>query len=333
MLPGKVPPDVLREIVFKKLGKDDPNVLLGPELGEDASLVRVGNKVLVAATDPITGSIEDVGWLSVHVNANDIATFGVPPRWFLVSIMLPPKCTQSQLSHIMQQIDEAAQSLDIAVIGGHTEVTEGIDRPIVAGFMLGVAEEDNYVTSHGASPDDLIIITKYAGLEGTSILATEGKDKLMHLMNRELLDAAMELRESISVVREGLAAFGTGKVTAMHDPTEGGLANGLHEICDASGVGCQIDLDAIPIHEATHRICEILAINPLHLISSGSMLITCDASSGEEVVKAIESSGVAACIIGKTIPEVDIRISEDGTTLLRPTADALWNALQRLKKM
>jgi hydrogenase maturation factor len=300
-------------------------------LGEDASLVRVGNKVLVAATDPITGSVEDVGWLAVHVNANDVATFGISPRWFLVSIILPPGCTKEQLAHIMQQIDEAAQSLDIAVIGGHTEITEGIDRPIVAGFMMGLADDGEYVTSAGAKPGDLIIMTKYAGLEGTSILATEGKGKLANLLEKELLDEATGLRDHISVVSEGLAAFRTGKVTAMHDPTEGGVANGIHEICDASGVGCQIELEKIPIHKATRRICETLAINPLELISSGSMLLTCPSDSGDEIVNAIQSVGVSASIIGTVISEEDIRTTKDGMSLHRPSNDALWTALHRLK--
>ena len=333
MIPGKVPPDVLREIVFKKLGRDDPSVLLGPQLGEDASLVRVGDKILVAATDPITGSVEDVGWLAVHVNANDIATFGVAPRWFLVSIMLPSHSTEEQLKHIMVQIDEAATSLDIAVIGGHTEITEGIDRPIVVGFMAGQTEDGKYVTSHGALPDDLIIITKSAGLEGTSILATEGRKKLANLIDNTLLDNAVGLRNSISVVREGLAAFRTGKVTAMHDPTEGGLINGIHEICDASGVGCQVDIGSIPLHEATQRICEILAINPMELISSGSMLLTCNSDAGDDVVEAIQSVGVSAAVIGRILPEQDIRTTLDGTTLPRPKTDALWTALQRLSNM
>ncbi|MHA2084227.1 MAG: AIR synthase related protein, partial [Candidatus Thorarchaeota archaeon] len=141
MLPGKVPPDVLERLVFPNVGKRDHNLILGPAIGQDASLIRFGDKVLVVSTDPITGAVEDIGWLAVHINANDIATFGVPPKWFLNSIMLPVGYTQEDLKRIMEQIDEAANSLEISVAGGHTEITEGIDRPIIAGFMLGETSE------------------------------------------------------------------------------------------------------------------------------------------------------------------------------------------------
>ena len=190
MEPGKVPPEVLERIVYANLGKKDPAVLLGPGLGEDAALIQVGDKVIVASTDPITGSIEDVGWLAVHANANDIATFGVPPRWFLASVMLPSGYKPEDLGVIMQQIDDAAKQLDIAVVGGHSEITERINQPIVTGFMIGMTEIGNYVTSHDAQPSNDLIMTKTAAPEGTSILATEGYSFLSkHLDDAVLRDA------------------------------------------------------------------------------------------------------------------------------------------------
>ncbi|MHA1769218.1 MAG: AIR synthase family protein [Candidatus Thorarchaeota archaeon] len=333
MIPGKVPPDILREIVFKKLGTADPDVVLGPELGEDASLVKVGDSVLIAATDPITGSVEDVGWLAVHANANDIATFGVRPRWFLASIILPSQSTADDLNQIVSQIDQAAKSLSIAVVGGHSEVTDGIDRPIVVGFMLGVTEEGKYVTSGGVSPGDVLVMTKTAAIEGTSILASEGREKLAHLLGSDTVRDAIELRQHVSVVAEGVAAFETGHVTAMHDPTEGGLANGILEMCDASGVGCVLDIQSIPIHEATKRICETLVIDPLALISSGSMLIACRGDSYEEVTSAVRSLGIEATVIGKFVPSQEFRKTSDGVEIQRPSTDALWSALQKLERM
>jgi hydrogenase expression/formation protein HypE len=255
MLPGKVPPEILQKIVFANLGMKDPDILLGPSIGEDASVIRVGDKVIIAATDPITGSVADVGWLAVHVNANDIATFGVQPRWFLVSIMLPEKTTPEELGHIMKQIDDAAQILGIAVAGGHSEVTKGINRPIIVGFMIGVADEGDYVSSSGTQPGDSIILTKSIALEGTAILATEGKEYLISKVGFNVVEKGVALRAAISVVAEGIAAYRTGYVTAMHDPTEGGLSGGLHEICDASNVGFEIYKDAIPIDESTKIIC------------------------------------------------------------------------------
>ncbi|MHA2212934.1 MAG: AIR synthase family protein [Candidatus Thorarchaeota archaeon] len=313
MLPGKVPPSILESLVFSRLGKSDPRVLLGPKLGEDASLIRIGNRVLVASTDPITGSIEDIGWLAVHINANDIATFGVAPRWFLVSIMLPIASTIDDIGRIMNQIHRAAEQLDVAVAGGHTEIN---------------------VTSRGAKPGDSIIVSKSIGLEGTAILATECHSRLVGSLGEGLLETARGTRDQISVVREGVSAFQTGHLTAMHDPTEGGIAGGLHELCDASHVGFEVELDRIPTIEPTRLICDELGIDALNLISSGCMIMTCESDYDEAVAKAIESEGIKATIIGKVMEDQEYRklLSDDGSVPLpRPETDALWNALRQTK--
>jgi len=330
---GKVPPEVLQKLVYTKLGITDNDVLLGPRLGEDAAVIRVGDKVIIAATDPITGSVSDVGWLAVHVNANDIATFGVQPRWFLLSIMLPCESTTEQLGQIMKQVDDAAKMLGISVAGGHSEITEGIDRPIIVGFMLGIADEGEYVTSSNAMPGNSIIITKSIALEGTAILATEGEGYLVPRVGIDAVKKAKKLRAEISVVAEGLAAFETGCVTAMHDPTEGGLSGGLHEICDASNVGFEIYQDAIPIDDSTRAICDAMEINPFELISSGCMIVCCKEEHASEVVNTIQSRGISANVIGKIVKNPDHRIivtNSDGFTLPRPQTDSLWTALKKI---
>jgi hydrogenase maturation factor len=333
VLPGKIPPEILQSIVFSQLGRTDPDVLLGPELGEDAAVIKVGDQVVVVATDPITGSVEDVGWLAVHVNANDIATFGVSPRWFLASIMLPSGYTRDQLGKIMNQIDKAAKELDIAVTGGHSEITESITQPIVVGFMMGIAPTGDYVTSGGAKAGDSVIVTKTIGIEGTSILATEGIAYLTEKLGDDVVREGKQLRNSISVVKDGLIAFGTGFIHAMHDPTEGGLANGIHEICDASGVGFELENDLIPMHDATKQICECLQIHPLELISSGSMLICCDSKRAAEVIEKLAAAKVDAVSIGKLHSDPTHRkIIIDGSIhdLQRPTTDAIWTALKKI---
>lgn len=331
MLPGKVPPEILQSIVFSKLGRMDSDVLLGPSLGEDAAVIKIGNQVVVAATDPITGSVEDVGWLAVHVNANDIATFGVSPRWFLATIMLPVGFTPNELGKIMHQIDEAAKDLGIAVVGGHSEITESITQPIVVGFMMGMAPTGEYVTSSGAKPGDNLIVTKTIGIEGTSILATEGSSYLTEKLGPEVIREAQKLRESISVVKDGVTAFQTGFVNAMHDPTEGGLSGALHELCDASGVGFEINIDLIQMADVTRLICDTLQINPLELISSGCMLISCDGEKAAQVIDKLESVGVEATIVGFVVSDSSHRkITIDGIlqNLQGPKTDALWSALK-----
>ena len=333
MLPGKVPPEILQKIVFANLGIKDPDVLLGPRLGEDASVITVGDKVIIVATDPITGSIADVGRLAVLVNANDIATFGIQPRWFLASIMLPPETSPDELKHIMTQIDEVAQNLGIAVAGGHSEITEGINRPIIAGFMIGVSDKGKYVTSSGAQPGDCIIVTKTIAIEGTAILATEGEEFLSQKIPATTIEHAKRLKSQISVVTEGIAAFETGFVTAMHDPTEGGLSGGLHEICDASDVGFEIYSDAVPLDDSTHMICSLLDINPMDLISSGCMIVCCNREHANEIVNTIRSRGTMATVIGEIVENPGRRIlvtDSDGIELPRPTTDALWEALKKI---
>lgn len=336
MHPGKVPPEILEKYVFTRLGKKHPDLLLGPGIGQDASLIRFGDRVLVASTDPITGSIEDIGWLAIHVNANDIATFGVSPLWFLSSIMLPSGYTPEDLGRITKQIDEAANSLGITVVGGHTEVTDDIQKPIIAGFMLGETKEGEYVTSAGANPDDCIILTKTVAIEGTSILAAEGSEPLSRILGEQIVRDAKQLRDNISVVREGITAFKTGYITAMHDPTEGGISGGLHEICDASGVGFRIDLNDIPIHDSTKLICETLEINPLNLISSGCMIMTCKSSNVESVIGALKAEGIPSTKIGAILEDRSIRIATKDAkeiSLKQPKTDALWDALKKLSSL
>lgn len=333
MLHGKIPPDALKSRVFKHLGTGHPSIILGPALGQDASLIRVGDRIIVASTDPITGSVEDIGWLAVHVNANDIATFGVEPKWFLNSIMLPTGSTEEDLEKIMIQIDEAARSLGITVAGGHTEVTDEIQKPIIAGFMIGETTDDNYVTSEGAQPGDALIMTKSVAIEGTAILASEGHDFLRNELGYQLLDEAIALRNQISVVMDGITAFKTGFVTAMHDPTEGGLANGIHEICDASKVGCSIVQEQIPVEESTRALCQLLEIDPLQLISSGTMLITCEARNAQKILDALRHNGIEAAVIGtieKDFTKRIISLQEKESTLIRPETDALWDGLKRI---
>jgi hydrogenase expression/formation protein HypE len=333
MFPGKVPPEILKKIVFSHLGMLDPAVLLGPRLGEDASLIEIGDHVIVASTDPITGSIEDIGWLVVHINANDIATFGVVPRWLLVTIMLPNNSTPEALVKIMEQIDEAAKALHIAVIGGHSEITERIAEPLIVGFMMGLTQKGQYVTSKGAQAGDSLLMTKTVAIEGTAILAREGYDMLSKKLGNVTVKDACQMRELISVVKEGVAAFKTGHIHAMHDPTEGGLAGGIHELCDASEVGFEIYYDAIPISSQTKQICEALQINPLQLISSGTMIMSCAPENVASVVDALRQEDIETTYIGALVSDPSRRkLHIHGTVvdLERPTSDALWSALKKI---
>lgn len=330
---GKIPASVLSEVVFRNLGIEREDVILGPSLGEDGALVKVGNKVLISVMDPITGAVGRIGWLVVNINTNDVATFGVRPIFFSSCILLPEDSTEETVRSICKQMDFAAKKIGVAVIGGHSEVTPGLNRPIVVGCSMGITEENRYVTSGGSKPGDLLILTKGTGIEGTAILADERREDLRKELDESLLKSAEAFYDKISVVDEAVVAFETGGVTAMHDPTEGGVAGGIHEMADASGLGVRIFEEKIPVAHETSRICVYYGIDPLQLISSGALLISVRPDFAEKVVRNIQDHGINASIIGKFLEDSEERVlvRRDGVSveLVRPLCDHLWLALEK----
>ena len=332
-LPGKVPIEILEEIVFKNLGAKRDDVILRPSIGEDAALVKAGNQILAISSDPITGAEEWLGWLAVHVSANDVATRGIQPRWFNSIILLPKNSTTELIEKICTQMDKAARQLDIAITGGHCEITPGIRHPIVTGCAVGVAENGKYVTTSGARIDDRIILTKGTGIEGTAILASDRKRELLKVFNESFIKKAENFFEKISVVKDAITAFRTGGVSAMHDPTEGGVAGGLHELADAANIGFQVYEEEILIPEETRKICAHFEIDPLQLISSGSLLIVAEEEKTDKIISSLSRKGVQASIIGEVIEPALGRnlVTKTGekTALIRPASDHLWTALAK----
>ncbi|MEJ2271448.1 MAG: AIR synthase family protein [Candidatus Bathyarchaeota archaeon] len=255
-LPGKVPTEVLQKIVFKNLGVKRDDVILNPSIGEDAAIVKSGNQVLAISSDPITGAEKWLGWLAVHVSANDVATRGVQPRWFNSIILLPKNSNTKRIDRICTQMDKAATQLDVAIIGGHCEITPGIDHSIVTGCAIGIANQGKYVTSSSAQAGNNIILTKGAGIEGTAILASDRRKELLKFFDEFYLNKAESFFEKISVVKDAMTAFKTGGVNAMHDPTEGGVAGGIHELADAANVGFNVYEKNINIQKETRQICK-----------------------------------------------------------------------------
>jgi len=333
LLPGKVPTEVLQEIVFKNLGAKRDDVLLSPSIGEDAAIVKAGNVVLAISSDPITGAEEWLGWLAVHVSANDVATRGVQPRWFNSCILLPRTSTTGLIEKICTQMHKAARQLNVAIIGGHCEITPGIEHPIVTGCAVGVAEDGKYVTTSGARIGDRIILTKGTGIEGTAILASDRRIELLEVFDESFLKKAENFFEKISVVKDAITAFRIGGVSAMHDPTEGGVAGGLHELADAANVGFQVYEKEILIPEETRKICAHFEVDPLQLISSGSLLIVAKEEKTDEIISSLSRNGVQASIIGEVIEPALGRnlVTKAGekTELVRPVSDHLWTALAK----
>jgi len=302
-------------------------------VGEDGAIVEVGNKILITSMDPITGALERIGWLAVNVNANDIATFGVRPTLFSSCILLPENSTPETVETMCKQMDTAAKKLDIAIIGGHCETTPGITHPIVVGTALGITEKNRYVTSGGAKPGNALILTKGVGLEGTAILATDKQKLLERQFSKTFLKKAANFYNRISVVEDAVQAFEAGGVTAMHDPTEGGVAGGIHELADASNVGARVFEAKMPIRRETREICEFFKIDPLQLIGSGALLIAAENNCEDKILEALREHGIEASIIGELLKEKGKRniIRDNGVTkpLVRPLSDHLWKALKQ----
>ena len=299
MLPiGKLPVDFLKTCITHS-GITDPRVLIGPRFGEDCAVIDIGTQYLVVKTDPVTFTAENIGWYAVHINANDIATMGARPQWFQACLLFPPNTNEETIRQVFQQIDETSQTLSVAVTGGHTEITAAVQQPVVVGTMYGTVEKDRLVTSNGAQPDDLVIVTKTAGLEGTSILVAEKAEELQSHIEKLLWQEALSLGQTfgISVVKEALLAAEHG-ATAMHDPTEGGIAMALYELASASGNGMRIELDTIPVLPVTQAICEYFHINPLGLISSGTLLLTIPPERWAKLQERLQGEGIDAAVIG-----------------------------------
>jgi hydrogenase maturation factor len=265
-------------------------------------VLDLGERLLVFKSDPITFASQDIGWYAVQVNANDIATTGATPRWFLATALLPEgRTTENMLSTISEQLFAACRELGISVIGGHTEITHGLERPILVGTLVGEVERGSLVTPRGAVPGDNILLTKGVPVEATAILANEFPDKLRgELSEAEIAEAAAYLyHPGISVVKDARIALTAGKVTAMHDPTEGGLAAALWELAEASGRGLVVQLENVPVPPLAARICSVFGLDPLATIASGALLLTCAAGDARAICQALEAEGIPASVIGQ----------------------------------
>jgi hydrogenase expression/formation protein HypE len=297
---GKVPPDSMVRAVYSHGGKRNPRLVLGPGIGRDTAVVRVGKKFVVLTADPVTGTSKNIGEHSVHINANDIATTGAKPVWYMCTLLLPPGTSERTLARIMTGIDQASQDLGITVAGGHTEATRGLDRPIIAGFMIGEIG-GRILTSTNVRVGDRILMTKSAGIEGTAIIASEYSGRLRRI-KRETVRRAQSFTRQISIVKDALSISRIAGVHALHDPTEGGVLNGLWELAEAAGVGIEVWADRIPLATETSEICSELHLDPLKLMGSGCLLVAVAPNSVRRVGKALRDLGVKVSEIGKITP-------------------------------
>lgn len=322
---GKLPNDMLSSILNTLKQPIRKEVLSLPAIGEDCAVLDFSNGLCIVTTDPITGAEEDLGALAVHVSCNDLASSGAEPIGLLVTILAPPSVEFDRISEIMVQLKNEAASIGADIIGGHTEITDAVNRIIVSITALGKADKGKVVMTSGAQPNDSIILTKYAATEGTAILANMYEKLLENKIGSDCLQKAKKLIGSISVLKEGLISAGFG-VSSMHDVTEGGVLGAVWELCNASQYGARIYKDKIPVLEETLQICSCLDIDPLKLISSGCMLIAC--KRGTELVELLLKNGINAGIIGEITEERECIMVNGNKTLkiMQPESDELYKA-------
>jgi len=296
---GKLPVSLLQQCIRFR-GAPDRRVLVGPTFGEDAAVIDLGGQCLILKSDPVTFTADEIGWYAVNVNANDVAVMGARPAWFQATIIVPPGTHAAVVRGIFRDIDRSARQLGIAVTGGHTEVSPSVRQPIVAGDMQGIVSRKRLVRSAGARPDDVILLTKAAGIEGTSILARTFSRAARTVLGAQCQRAAARFhrKPGISVVAEALLAAPAG-ATAMHDPTEGGVAAGLFEMAAASGRRFVVDLDCIPVLPPTTDLCAHFGLRPLGLIGSGALLLTVSPQRAAGIQRRLRRARIPVTCIGR----------------------------------
>ena len=304
MLPvGKLEPGFLHYLL-ERYTRVDERVLVGAAIGEDATVIDFGATCLVAKTDPITFATDEIGWYAVNVNANDIAVTGGIPRWFLATLLLPEGRADERLTEdILRQLATACAEIGVSLCGGHTEVTYGLDRPIVVGQMLGEVSRDGIVTSRGGRPGDDLLLSKGIAIEATAIIAREKADDLERRHSAAFLSHCREMLHApgISVLKEARLAVETARVHAMHDPTEGGLATGVRELALASHCGVVIDEAAIPVLPETRVLCDEYGLDPLGVIASGALLLASSPEDTPRIVERWQAAGIAGTVIGRLV--------------------------------
>ncbi|MBI9051156.1 MAG: AIR synthase family protein [Anaerolineaceae bacterium] len=325
---GKLPPELAVKLL-QNAPLLDPRVIIGPGVGLDCAVITLGDTCLVMKSDPITFASEDIGWYAVQICANDIATTGAVPRWFLSTLLLPEgKTTPDMVERIAEQIFQACREKNISVVGGHTEITYNLDRPILMGTMIGEVPTDQLITPKGAKAGNRLLLTKGVPIEGTAIIAKEFPEKVRNLLGEDAQQNAADYihNPGISVFLDAQFAIQAGHITAMHDPTEGGLAAALWEMATACGHTLVIQPHNIEIAELSEKLCRAFKLDPLATIASGALLMAVTAEDSRAVCIALEKHGIPCSEIGY-IETGDVQVysetANERTTLPWPQRDEI----------
>lgn len=325
---GKLPEQVLIRSVLKQIKHRRDEVLIGPGVGLDCAALELGEgEALVMSTDPITGTVKDLGKHCIHITANDLAASGAEPLGVMLTVLLTEETEESEIKKMMAEAEEVCKELNMEILGGHTEITDVVKQPLITVTGVGKIRKERLLNQVHAKPNLDVVITKWIGLEATSILAKEREEELLETFSPAFVNTAKDFDQYLSVVPEGRIASEMG-ASAMHDITEGGVFGALWELASAGNVGLEIDLKAIPIRQETVEVCEHFDANPYQIMSSGSMLIAIQ--DGAALVRALNAEGIAASVVGRTTEGRDkiLRNGQEIRYLDRPQPDELYKALK-----
>ena len=329
MKAGKIGVKKLSNTILNQITHHREDVLLEAKLGEDSAVVDFGKHSLVISSDPITGAAENAGYLAVNVACNDIASTGAIPIGIEVVLLLPPGTSEEKITKLMKEINLTAEKIKVEVLGGHTEVLDLVSKPIIVATAIGKVKKGKHIPTSNAKAGDDIILTKGAGIEGTYILANDFPEKLINKgIDRKLLNSAQKYKNKISVITEGKIAA-KNEANALHDITEGGLYGGVKEMALASNLGFKIYEDKVIVNKETKEIANLLELDPLGLISSGSLLIA--AANGEEIIKELNIKNIEASIIGKFTSDENyiLKKNNKNISLKKEKQDELWRFLEK----
>lgn len=318
-MPGKLQPDILRKSVLDFTGSKRDDLIVGGGIGEDAALISVPNGILVAASDPVTGAAKNAGSLLVHINANDIACKGGDPSWLIVTLIIPDSLGVNFIHDIMQEIHETCESMNIAIAGGHTELTDRYLQPVISGTMLGITRYE--LSARKIQEGDVILVTGHAGLEGMSIIANDRPDLITDIFTPDEINIIRSWGKNLSVVEPAkiLREF----ARYMHDPTEGGINGALYEMQEGSGLGIELCRENIPVSELTLRASEKLKFDPFNLISSGMLTAVIPSEKVQEAQEKLLLHGISSGTAG-------VFRGGKNKKLTLSTHEELWGILSRV---
>jgi hydrogenase expression/formation protein HypE len=317
---GKATAELFEQVILRRLGARDEDVLVGPRHGVDVGVVRVAGGVAMALTaDPVfvvpAYGWARAAWFAVHILASDASTSGLPLRWMSVDLNLPPSLSDADLTSLWEAFHAACEDLGIAIVTGHTGRYDGCEWPMVGGATcMALGSADAYVTPTMARPGDAVVVTKGAAIETTALFAATFPDRLAAGVGEEIVRAADALFESMTVVPEAVLArtFGLrdAGVTSMHDATEGGVIGGLLEVAIASDAGIRVDRELIPVRPEVRAVCGHVGIDPYTAISEGTLIATVVPARAEAFVAALAGAGIDAAVVG------EIRRPDEGRTIV-----------------